>query len=165
MGHRYYDSDTGRFLTRDPIKDGRNWYSYCENNPVSFFDADGLAKIVIVKGGEYGGRDKGIFDDILGDIKREHPNDEIVVVDNADDAYEELEDADELIWIGHYEPLMSGEWDPIMAGMETSYGDSIDPAEISKRRNGKRLKKIMLIGCNTLSNPANAAAWGRAMQQ
>ncbi|MCU0316911.1 MAG: hypothetical protein MUC92_09990 [Fimbriimonadaceae bacterium] len=28
LGHRYYDSSTGRFRTRDPIKDGRNWFSY-----------------------------------------------------------------------------------------------------------------------------------------
>jgi RHS repeat-associated protein len=42
LGHRYYDPSTGRFLTRDPIKDGRNWYSYCENNPVMLIDADGL---------------------------------------------------------------------------------------------------------------------------
>jgi RHS repeat-associated protein len=41
LGHRYYDSDTGRFLTGDPVKDGRNWYGYCANNPVSHFDADG----------------------------------------------------------------------------------------------------------------------------
>ncbi|MDK3155841.1 RHS repeat-associated core domain-containing protein [Kamptonema cortianum] len=42
LGHRYYDSSTGRFLTRDPIKDGRNWYGYCENAPVRRFDPDGL---------------------------------------------------------------------------------------------------------------------------
>ncbi len=42
LGHRYYDSDTGRFLTRDPAKDGRNWYSYCRNNPVTYYDAEGL---------------------------------------------------------------------------------------------------------------------------
>jgi RHS repeat-associated protein len=42
LGHRYYDPSTGRFLTRDPIKDGRNWYSYCENNPISSADASGL---------------------------------------------------------------------------------------------------------------------------
>ena len=35
LGHRYYDPSTGRFLTRDPIKDGRNWYGYCGNNPVN----------------------------------------------------------------------------------------------------------------------------------
>ncbi|BBO24343.1 conserved hypothetical protein [Candidatus Nitrosymbiomonas proteolyticus] len=38
LGHRYYDPSTGRFLTRDPIKDGRNWYSYCEGNPVAGVD-------------------------------------------------------------------------------------------------------------------------------
>ena len=42
LGHRYYDSSTGRFITRDPIKDGRNWYVYCDNNPVSRIDANGL---------------------------------------------------------------------------------------------------------------------------
>jgi len=41
LGHRLYDSSTGRFLTRDPIKDGRNWYVYCENDPVDAVDRDG----------------------------------------------------------------------------------------------------------------------------
>jgi RHS repeat-associated protein len=41
LGHRTYDPDTGRFLTRDPAKDGRNWYAYCGNNPVGRFDANG----------------------------------------------------------------------------------------------------------------------------
>ena len=47
LGHRYYDSSIGRFLTRDPIKDGRNWYSYCESNPISFQDATGLSKLIL----------------------------------------------------------------------------------------------------------------------
>jgi RHS repeat-associated protein len=42
LGHRYYDSSTGRFLTRDPIKDGRNWYVYCDSAPVSVVDPAGL---------------------------------------------------------------------------------------------------------------------------
>jgi RHS repeat-associated protein len=66
LGHRYYDSTTGRFLTRDPIKDGRNWYSYCENDPISKIDADGLTpktameatEIAEVLGGE-AARDAG----------------------------------------------------------------------------------------------------------
>ena len=51
LGHRYYDSSTGRFLTRDPIKDGRNWYSYCENDPVNGTDPDGLNVIDIIRRG------------------------------------------------------------------------------------------------------------------
>ncbi len=43
LGHRYYDSSTGRFLTRDPAKDGRNWYVYCESNPVTYADSTGRA--------------------------------------------------------------------------------------------------------------------------
>lgn len=42
LGHRYYDPDAGRFLTRDPAKDGSNWWVYCDNNPVNRFDSGGL---------------------------------------------------------------------------------------------------------------------------
>jgi RHS repeat-associated protein len=42
LGHRYYDPSTGRFLSKDPIGDGRNWYVYVANNPVRFGDPSGL---------------------------------------------------------------------------------------------------------------------------
>jgi RHS repeat-associated protein len=45
LGHRYYDPSTGRFLTRDPAKDGRNWYVYCDSNPITYHDDLGLGKI------------------------------------------------------------------------------------------------------------------------
>jgi RHS repeat-associated protein len=38
LGYRYYDASTGRFLSRDPIRDGYNWYVYCENDPVNAVD-------------------------------------------------------------------------------------------------------------------------------
>ncbi|HSI72277.1 MAG TPA: polymorphic toxin-type HINT domain-containing protein, partial [Fimbriimonas sp.] len=41
LGHRYYDSSTGRFMTRDRAKDGRNWYTYCASNPTRFIDSTG----------------------------------------------------------------------------------------------------------------------------
>ncbi len=40
---RYYNPNTGRFLSEDPIKDGTNWYAYAGNNPVLFLDPWGLA--------------------------------------------------------------------------------------------------------------------------
>ena len=42
LGHRVYDPSTGRFLTRDPIKDGRNWVAYCGNDPLGGVDPSGL---------------------------------------------------------------------------------------------------------------------------
>ncbi len=43
---RWYDSELGRFITEDPIKDGLNWYVYCNNNPLIFVDPSGLAIII-----------------------------------------------------------------------------------------------------------------------
>jgi RHS repeat-associated protein len=42
LGHRYYDASTGRFISRDPIQDGYNWYTYCNNDPVNVTDPEGL---------------------------------------------------------------------------------------------------------------------------
>jgi RHS repeat-associated protein len=47
LGHRYYDPTTGRFLSRDRAKDGRNWYVYCDGNPLNAIDPWGLAKIYV----------------------------------------------------------------------------------------------------------------------
>lgn len=33
----------GRFTKEDPIRDGRNWYSYCDSNPVNAIDPSGYA--------------------------------------------------------------------------------------------------------------------------
>lgn len=51
LGHRYYDSGTGRFLTRDPVKDGRNWYGYCGGSPVNNYDPTGLIYLSLSYGG------------------------------------------------------------------------------------------------------------------
>jgi RHS repeat-associated protein len=48
LGHRYYDPTTGRFLSRDPIKDGRNWYVYCGNNPITKVDPTGTIGAVAI---------------------------------------------------------------------------------------------------------------------
>jgi len=46
LGHRYYDAGIGRFLSRDPIHDGNNWYAYCGNNPLGKSDPTGLSATV-----------------------------------------------------------------------------------------------------------------------
>ena len=43
LRNRYYDPETGRFITEDPAKDGVNWYSYCNGNPISFIDPSGYS--------------------------------------------------------------------------------------------------------------------------
>ena len=51
LGHRFYDPSIGRFLTRDPVKDGRNWYVYCENDPVGAADPDGHFWFRLIRSG------------------------------------------------------------------------------------------------------------------
>lgn len=41
-GQRDYSSQLARFTTKDPIRDGFNWFSYCACDPVNFVDIDGL---------------------------------------------------------------------------------------------------------------------------
>jgi len=44
-GYRDYVPQTARFTTIDPIRDGSNWFAYCNNEPVNFLDAWGLRKL------------------------------------------------------------------------------------------------------------------------
>jgi len=39
---RFYDANSRRFISVDPIKDGVNWYAYCGNSPTVFVDPLGL---------------------------------------------------------------------------------------------------------------------------
>lgn len=42
-GYRDYVPQTARFSTIDPIRDGSNWFAYCNGDPVNFRDAWGLS--------------------------------------------------------------------------------------------------------------------------
>ena len=41
-GYRDYNSKLARFTTKDPIRDGSNWFAYCNGDPVNFVDLLGL---------------------------------------------------------------------------------------------------------------------------
>ncbi len=41
-GYRDYIPEVARFSTVDPIRDGSNWFAYCNNEPVNFRDLWGL---------------------------------------------------------------------------------------------------------------------------
>ena len=53
---RYYDPQTSRMLSEDPIRDGFNWYIYAGNNPIMYHDPSGLER-VIVSGGTFSNRE------------------------------------------------------------------------------------------------------------
>ena len=38
---RFYDPDIRRFISEDPAHDGRNWYAYCNGNPIKYWDPSG----------------------------------------------------------------------------------------------------------------------------
>ncbi|WP_294429780.1 RHS repeat-associated core domain-containing protein [uncultured Treponema sp.] len=42
FGYRDYEPELARFSSVDPARDGVNWYAYCQGNPVTFYDRDGL---------------------------------------------------------------------------------------------------------------------------
>ena len=43
-GYRDYKPQTARFTTLDPIRDGTNWFTYCNGDPVNFIDLWGLCE-------------------------------------------------------------------------------------------------------------------------
>ena len=45
--NRFYDSADHQFTQEEPIKDGENWYGYCGNNPIVYFDFYGFSSIKI----------------------------------------------------------------------------------------------------------------------
>ncbi len=48
MRHRYYRSETGRFIQREPLGwgEGGGWYQYVGGNPVNYSDPSGLWKLI-----------------------------------------------------------------------------------------------------------------------
>lgn len=92
LGHRYYDTRIGRFITQDPIGDGTNWYAYCGNSPTNGSDPTGLTHI-----DDFG----AIVDDLTGNLPGYDPNNPATNIFNPDTAPE--------ITIKVSAPLISGD--------------------------------------------------------
>lgn len=45
MNARWYSPELGRFMSKDPARDGVNWFAFVGNNPLTFVDPTGLADI------------------------------------------------------------------------------------------------------------------------
>lgn len=41
--NRWRSEDGSCFISEDPIRDGLNWYVYCNGDPVNYFDNFGLS--------------------------------------------------------------------------------------------------------------------------
>ena len=111
LGHRYYDADTGRFLSRDPVRDGRNWYAYVDNNPLKSIDKEGLKKkLLVIVGATYYPTVLGINPInswivlMLADIVARYCllyDIEIIYAPTREEAMGKMTDADALIFLGH----------------------------------------------------------------
>ena len=44
LRNRYLDPATGSFTSEDPIRDGLNWFNYCNGNPIKFADPWGTIR-------------------------------------------------------------------------------------------------------------------------
>ena len=65
VGVRYYDPHAGRFISRDPIMDGVNWYAYTNNNPLKYIDPNGKEPVQI---------QTGSVADMFDELKKRNPD-------------------------------------------------------------------------------------------
>ena len=92
LRNRYYDSTNGRFINEDPIKDGLNWYVYCNSNPILYIDPFGLDSYIFYEKNMESGDGKHYFSDEAKiyekELKEKYGKDHIVHrvgVSNAED--------------------------------------------------------------------------------
>ncbi|MDD2468988.1 MAG: RHS repeat-associated core domain-containing protein, partial [Desulfobulbus sp.] len=65
--NRFYDPETGRYLSPDPIglAGGMNLYSYVSNDPVNWIDPEGFTGTVVIALGGFGGSGSGVLGSVF----------------------------------------------------------------------------------------------------
>jgi len=173
LGHRYYDPTTGRFLSRDPIKDGRNWYVYCDSSPLAFVDENGLRRrLVIVIGKLSGGNDltplvyrslpplvddlenkQGEYDEIVYKPARTRRDLELALI-HADDA----------VMVGHGSPFaLRGNGQRTEANNTEQWAEAV--AEGRRRRGAGKLGRLVIWSCGACTMPEERTWFGRIAHQ
>ena len=146
-------------MTRDPIKDGRNWYSYCENRPVAGVDANGLKPQLAIIIGNTDGVDIDDLVQCLKDTYGENYDIVIVMAYTNQDIEDTLVTSDAAVLIGHGAPFVLRR---IPFGRGGGVLNSKTLANVAKRRKalGKsKLDFIRIYSCGVLSTEEERAAF------
>ena len=163
LGHRYYDPGCGRFITRDPARQGQNYYVYCDNNPLGSVDPDGLKRLVIV--GSIHKDEPGMVDTVDRELARRYTRAGDIVLYEPTEAEMEAalarDDVDEVAIIGH-----GGKRGVRTKGdANGTTTDYFSPELVAKARHGRKLKRLFLEACSQLcSSPKGTGmdqVWGR----
>jgi RHS repeat-associated protein len=157
VGHRYYDPTTGRFLTRDPAQDGRNWYTYCDNNPLRWADDDGCKPVLVIIEGDWSNnRWRNLL--LVLRLMAKHQDRytiKVVKADYPEDVDDALSTADAAILVGHGRPFCTRKGQ--------SWAPTVRCKDIARRRHnaGKGdLQWIRVYSCNTLNDGDDALYLG-----
>lgn len=155
LGHRYYDSGTGRFISSDPIGDGNNWYAYGGNNPISNVDPDGLEPMplfVIVVGSILGLNDAGGVDRLIRMLTAFYAKQgyrvAVVYADNPGAVIAAWEDADAGAYIGH------GTF-TTRRDRQMHHDDWVLLAHKRKKRGKGKMSVLLFYSCSTMAEASD----------
>ena len=153
LGHRYYDASVGRFITRDPAQDGRNWYSYAGNDPTNAIDPSGFWDLII-HGNSAGVSGAGLADAWVlpgpkkGDVELHGDASKETVL-------EDMIECDNFYFFGHG----SANGDLVMDGYDITPADLAYVARERQRRGKKKMGKAKCFSCWSANLESTVNLW------
>ena len=152
-GFRDYSPTIARFTSVDPIRDGRNWYSYVVNDPVNYVDLWGLcgsdgATVVFM----YTYKDT-VTDQRYKNYERFSINDDIQMLEDngiSVKVFETSTKEDILNIISNDETVIlitSGHGYTNNGGVQTSDKQAFTPKDLESIEIGEKLKLVIFENC------------------